>query len=279
MKKLHFGLIGHPLKQSISPFIHKHLFSLSHIDADYELLEIRPENLQQNINILSNLNGYNITTPHKENIIKYLDKTDEISRAIGAVNTVLNKEISCGYNTDIFGFEKALDLSGISCQKNIAILGCGGTARTVSYSALKTGCSVTYIVKEKSIEKAKRLVDELNITDAKICSKDEVCGEFDLIVNTTPVGMYPNNSLSADEALLKKCKSFFDVVYNPVNTASVKLAKEMGLKASGGLDMLVMQAVEAHKIWYGGEFLNEDIKTLILKCREKIEKDFGEKNE
>jgi len=279
MEKQRYALIGYPLIHSISPFIHKQLFSLSNIDAEYKLLQIEPEKLLENMNILNHLNGYNITIPHKIDIIHYLDKTDEMSKSIGAVNTVANNRQSCGYNTDIVGFKRAIEINGMSLKKRVAILGCGGTARTVSYAALKAGCSITYIIREKSFDKAKKLTRDLSVCDTEIFTMNQVQGEFDLLINTTPVGMYPDNSLSADERILEKCKSFFDVIYNPIETASVKLAEKMGIKSTGGLDMLVMQAVEAHKIWYSGEFSKDDIKNLTDRCKGIINKDFGDKYE
>ena len=130
-----FAVIGHPIGHTMSPFIHTRLFELSGVDAEYTKLDIAPENLEYEYkNTLSKLDGYNITIPHKQNIIPLINEIDSKAEMYGSVNTVANYNgIAKGYTTDPDGFLKALDASGIVLSGRVLILGCGGVARTMAY--------------------------------------------------------------------------------------------------------------------------------------------------
>ena len=138
METKKFAVIGHPIGHTMSPFIHTRLFELQGVKAEYTKLDIAPENLEYEFkNTLSKLDGFNITIPHKQAVIPFLDEIDAKAEMYGSVNTVSNKNgISKGYTTDPDGFLKALDAAGIMLNGRIVIIGCGGVARTMAYEVV-----------------------------------------------------------------------------------------------------------------------------------------------
>lgn len=275
MKK-HFALIGHPVAHSISPFIHQRLFELSKISAEYKLLDISPSEMSFYLPELKKLDGYNVTIPYKEKIIFFIDNLCSKSALYGCVNTVKNTDSSYGYNTDSYGFLQALNLKKIALNGNITILGCGGAARVFCFEAALAGCKVTLAVRQQSLVHATQLKSDVEkATRQTICvvSTDNIPSNTDLLINATPVGMYPNDEqipISAHK--LKNCKAIFDAVYNPVETLLIKTAKSNGSRVASGLPMLVFQAVQAHKIWTNSTFEKNDIQQLIEDANKVLRK-------
>lgn len=280
--KQKFAVIGHPIGHSMSPYIHKKLFELSNMDCDYCTVDIAPENLKTSVDELLALTGFNVTIPHKESIIPLLDNIDASAKLYNAVNCVKNENGKLyGCSTDAFGFSKALEAEGINLCGKVLILGCGGAAKTIAREAISFGCDITIAVLEKNLDNAKVFCNELcdagGTAGAEIISN--VNGEYDLLVNATPCGMYPNVDTMADINIecLKNCKTVFDIVYNPAETLLIKTAKEYGIKTIGGMAMLVWQAVKGHEFWYGGKFKNADIKQLITNANCEMARTFYEK--
>lgn len=274
-----FAVIGHPIGHTMSPFIHKRLFELSQTKGEYSVLDIAPEELGTKINILKELDGYNITIPHKQAIIPYLDKLDKKAELYGSVNTVKNVEISEGFTTDPDGFVLALKAAGIPLGGNVVILGSGGVARTFAYKAAIAGCNTTIAVRPDDLPAAAALAGEIkvNIHSAYISTSliSRLSGEFDLLVNATPVGMYPNtDAMAATPQILEKCENVFDAVYNPLNTKLLSTAKANGSKTLGGMSMLVWQAVRAHEIWDNVSYNPDDIAQLVEDSTKELEKKF-----
>lgn len=263
---LSFGLIGYPLGHSISPDIHKRLFSLSGIVADYNLFEIEPENFDSHIDFLRSLRGFNITIPHKRRILPYLDEIDARARRCGAVNTVKceNGKLS-GYNTDSEGFLRALESADITLRGQVLLCGAGGVARMMACEALERGCNLTIATRDGVGARAAKsdllqIFPDADISDGLL---SEVEGHFDLILNGTPSGMYPNiESCPLPSNVIQNADAVFDAVSNPCETNLVKTARASGAKAAGGLTMLVWQAVAAHEIWTGSHFDKKDIDLL-----------------
>ena len=277
MKKRNFAVIGHPIGHTMSPFIHKRLFELSHENGDYTVLDISPDELPVKIHALNELAGYNITIPNKQAIIPYLDTLDKKAALYGSVNTVKNGSVREGFTTDPDGFLKALEYANISFSGNICIIGCGGAARTFLYEAALAGCHVTLAARD--IKKANALAQEASgkipLADIKTSLISELDGEFDLLANATPVGMYPNiNNMPVSEKSLAKCKNVFDAVYNPLETVLIKKAKANGSNAVGGMSMLVWQAVVAHEIWDNSVYNIHDIYQLIEDSSTELKKIF-----
>lgn len=275
MKK--FGLIGYPLGHSMSPLIHRELFKINNIDASYELKEIDPAYLNQGLNELSDFDGFNVTIPHKIGVIPHLKALSERAELFGAVNTVVNESrVLSGHNTDCYGFLRALDMAGINLDGNVLVCGSGGVSRMFAFETVLAGADLTMAVRDADIKAGRQIVDEINEKlgkTAKLITLDEVEGEFDLIVNGTPVGMYPNTDacvLPAEK--VQKAKAVFDAVYNPLETKLICYAKEAGIKYSNGLPMLVWQAAVAQEIWLGVEFNNDQIKDVLKITEEELKK-------
>lgn len=272
-----FAVIGHPIGHTMSPFIHNRLFELSGIEAEYTKLDIAPENLADEYkNVLSKLDGYNITIPHKQNIIPLIDEIDEKAKMYGSVNTVANiNGVAKGYTTDPDGFLKALDAAGIVLDGRVVILGCGGVARTMAYEVVLKGLPLLFAVRKEDVEIAKSLCSEIENTvkGAKVsfCLIDELSGDIDVLVNATPLGMFPKVDVQpVSDLVINRCASVFDAVYNPLETVLIKKALANGAKAVGGMSMLVWQAVVAHEKWDGSVYDKDDIAKLCVDSAEEL---------
>lgn len=269
-----YTLIGYPLGHSMSPWIHERLFRLSGRQAEYTLTEIPPETLTEKISELKKLKGFNITIPYKTEIIPFLEKLDESAELYHSVNCVANGAAwSIGYNTDCAGFVRsAPPLNG-----KVLLIGCGGVGRMMAIEAVIRGADLT--ISEPNQEKAAALLQEIKILkpDAKVRLADASHLEevFDLIMNASPVGMFPNiQNCPVKDALIQKCSAVFDVIYNPTETLLMKKAKSFGKTAVGGSAMLVWQAVRAHEIWYNSRFQKQDIENLISEMNQEIDRLF-----
>ena len=271
MKDKDFALIGYPLGHSLSPQIHSELFKSADINADYKLIEIKPEKLNSSFEELKKLGGFNVTIPHKTNIIPLLDELSDKARLFGAVNTVEFKDgRAIGHNTDCIGFLRALESAGIELSGNVLICGCGGVSRMFAFESALKGCNITFGVRESSLEKCKKLCAEL---EEKLGAKSNIvfldnAGEgYDLIINGTPVGMFPKvESCPLERKTVESSKAVFDSIYNPNETVLLSYARQAGIKYQNGLSMLVWQAVAAEEIWNGVRFESEEIGRTIEKC-------------
>ncbi len=272
-----YGLIGHPLGHSMSPLIHKKLFALSGIeDLSYELIDIAPENLKASEGMLRELKGFNITIPHKREIIPIADKLGESAERYNSVNCIANSNgIMTGYNTDCDGFllsAEALPLGG-----KVLLIGCGGVGRMIAIEAALHGAELTIAILPENAKQAQLVMAEIlskcGGASVKICDISDIQGKFDLLINATPVGMYPNvDACAVSDEIIENCSSFFDVIYNPTETLLMKKARALGRIAVGGSAMLVYQAVKAHELWYGGKFSPEDISAIIKDVENEVDK-------
>lgn len=273
-----FALIGYPLGHSMSAVIHKELFSISGVNASYELKEVEPEKLGEMFSSeLSDLNGFNATIPHKINIIPYLDEVSFKAGLFGSVNTVDVKDDKItGHNTDCTGFLRALEMADISLSGKVLLCGAGGVARMIAFESILAGCDLTIAVREADVEAGNIIKQEIQDKlqkDCKVILLDEVEQGYDLIVNGTPVGMFPHvDACPLDEDIIKSAGAVFDVIYNPIETKFIKYAKEAGIKYSGGLSMLVWQAAVAEEIWNGVEFTYQDIEKVLEITKKELEK-------
>lgn len=272
-----YGLIGHPLGHSMSPLIHNKLFALSGIeDYSYELIDIAPEKLAESEDMLRELKGFNITIPHKTAIIPMTDKLGESAERYNSVNCVSNDNgVMTGYNTDCDGFLRSAELLPLGGK--VLLVGCGGVGRMIAIEAALHGAELTIAVLPDAVKTAQLVMAEIlskcGGASVKICLVSEIEGSFDLLVNATPVGMYPKiDAWPVSNEIIENCLSFFDVIYNPIETLLMKKARELGRTAIGGAAMLVYQAVKAHELWYGGEFSNEDISAIIKDVENEVEK-------
>ena len=227
-----YGLLGEHLPHSFSPQIH-----LALGNNDYHLFEITPENLEDFLNERK-FKGINVTIPYKKAVIPYLDVISPEAEKIGAVNTITARDGKLyGDNTDYFGFKYMVERSGIDIKgKKALVLGSGGASATVQAVLSDMGAESVGVVSRNG---------EINYTNIYNETDTEI------IVNTTPVGMYPDNMHSP--VVLEKfpnLKGVFDVVYNPLRTKIIMDAQNMGVPAVAGLPMLVAQAKKAHEIFF-----------------------------
>jgi len=275
-----FAVIGYPIGHTMSPFIHKRLFELSGMPADYDVIEISPGELESRIPTLKVLDGFNITIPHKTGIIPFLNSIDGTARLYGSVNTVRCNGEFKGYSTDGTGFLKALESGDVPLSGRIVIMGCGGVVRTIAFEAAKRGCDICFAVRDADLSACEVLKNEIFSfkpdSDIGITSLDGIKGEIDLLINGTPVGMYPSiNAMPMPGEALVNTKRIFDAVYNPEDTLFIKTAREMGVKTVGGMPMLVWQAAAAHEIWDGVSYNVEDINAIIREANKYMNESFG----
>ena len=271
MSTKHYAVIGHPIGHSMSPFIHKRLFDLAGVDAEYTKLDIAPEALAAEYErTLSKLDGFNVTIPHKQSVIPLLDSLDGKAEMYGSVNTVANKDGKhTGFTTDGDGFINAVEAAGIPLDGRIMILGCGGAARAIAFELALRGKPFEFAVRQESCGRAGLLCLDITrkIPEAEVSFGliNQIIGTVDVLINATPVGMYPNiDEQPIHNCAIGRCAAVFDAIYNPLETALVKRARANGAKAVGGMAMLVWQAVAAHKIWDGSTYDKNDIDRLCL---------------
>ncbi len=273
-----YGILGYPLGHSLSPQIHKRLFALSGIEAEYKIFEIPSEQLKAEYAMLKGTNGFNITIPHKIDIIDLCDKLDDTANRYTSVNCIDIKDGKVtGYNTDCVGFTLSIKAMGATLSGKTLMLGCGGVGRMIAIETVRSGGDITIAVREQGMETAKRMCEELKAfrpdVKADCCLLEDIKGDYSLTVNATPVGMYPKTEFSPiSETALNNftTKDFYDVIYNPLETKLMTMMREKGVNVSGGMDMLVWQAVAAHTIWDGSEYDEKDIKQLIEDMKELI---------
>ena len=244
-----FGIIGKPLGHSLSKVHFCGKFAAEHLDANYELFPIESiQELPQLIESYPNLRGFNVTIPYKQEVLSYLDEIDFAAKMIGAVNTVsvkrnLNgKTILKGYNTDAFGFEETLRSLEDRIHKSKAlVLGTGGAARAVRYVLRKWGIPFRSV--GRTFLKSDQLI--YGLITAPIME------EYKLIINTTPLGMYPSVNEAPDipYELLGPDHTLIDVIYNPEITRFLQHGIDAGATVANGKKMFILQAEAAWKIW------------------------------
>ena len=209
-----YTLIGCPLGHSMSPWIHARLFRLSGKTADYTLTEIPTPELAAKMPELRQMKGFNITIPHKVDIIPLLDALDETAERYQSVNCVRNADgKAVGYNTDCTGFLRSVE--GMQLGGKVLLIGSGGVGRMMATEAVLHGAELTIV--EKDIPRAEALAQELTRLGGSVRVREQAPEEpFDLLMNASPVGMYPKtNACPVDEAVIRRSAAVFDVIYNP----------------------------------------------------------------
>ena len=241
---MEYGLIGEHLSHSFSKLIHESIESYT-----YDLKELKKDEL---VSFLTerNFNAVNVTIPYKEAVISFLDEMDDAAKEIGAVNIIVNRNGKLiGYNSDVDGFIYLVNKSGIDVKnKNVLILGTGGAYKAIRYALNKLGA--------KSILVASRTKCAKYLSYSDIDKHQEI----EVVVNATPVGMYPHNEFGFDIFdSLKALEGYIDIIYNPINTKNVVEASNKNIKSIGGLYMLIYQAIKSIEI-----FLNKKIDDSVV---------------
>lgn len=260
------ALLGYPLGHTLSPRMHNAAFQELGLDWCYIPLEVRPGRLEGALKglVARGFRGANVTIPHKEKVLEFLDEASPAAQALGAVNTILVEgESLYGDNTDWIGFLRALDDAGQRYPSGQAlVLGAGGAARAVVYALAREGWEVAVLNRtperaEALVEALARAIPEADLRAGRLARrklKRELVAS-QLLVNATSVGMHPheNESPVPEDIAIPPNVAVFDLVYNPEETELLKRAREAGAKAIGGLGMLLHQGAEGFRLWTGRE--------------------------
>jgi shikimate dehydrogenase len=278
------GVIGNPLGHTISPAIFKAAFAAASIDATYEAWETPADVLEGRVNSLRGADflGANVTIPHKQAVIPFLDGTSDLAGKTGAVNTIVHGDGKLiGHNTDVAGFARSLreDAGCDAKGKRTVVLGSGGAARAVAVALIEAGASVIYVVarQPRKIDQMVVSLKPLTATGTTISwaywgdgSYLRAIKEADLIVNCTPLGAAGSEGAGQSPVaaqLIQAGTTVFDLVYNPAETPLVAAAKSRGAKAVSGMGMLVYQAAESFKLWTGQD---ADTKAMLDAARSAL---------
>ncbi len=256
------GIFGDPIEQSLSPYMHNAAFDAMGIGCVYVPFHVRSDAIEDALGAVKALDmrGVNLTIPHKELALEFLDEVDKEAADIGAVNTVVNKDGRLiGYNTDGRGYLESLKLETDFDPKgkSIVVVGAGGSARSISYTfALEGVSSVTLL--NRTVERAKALADEYSkkFPDVEFNSgtltECETYKDADLFVNTTSMGMLGKGGADApiDVSVISTSAIVSDIVFMPIDTPFIKAAEARGIKTHKGLGMLIHQGVLSFELWF-----------------------------
>ncbi len=272
-------VIGHPIEHSVSPVMHNAALKELSLDYIYLAFDVPPKDLEKAVLGFKkyDMKGINVTLPHKETIIQYLDQIEPLAEKIGAVNTIKNVNgILIGKNTDAYGAKKALIDAGCKTKgKKVLILGAGGAARAISF-VLSEEIDEIFVcnrTEKRAFKLAKELEDKMKIpATGKDLTKEtlkSLLNKVDILINTTPIGMYPNvNRSPISKELLNDHLFVYDIIYNPIQTQFLKDASDIGCKILNGINMFVNQGALAFEWW-------TDKKPNIILMKEKIIEQLG----
>ncbi|KUK27746.1 MAG: Shikimate dehydrogenase [Acetothermia bacterium 64_32] len=271
------GLIGDPVEHSLSPLLHSFLISRAGLNFCYLAFRVPRESLSGAILGMRALGirGLNVTIPHKEAVVPFLDRLSPEAEAVGAVNTIASQDGELvGYNTDIQGFLAPLLARGVSLAgKRAVVLGAGGGAAACAYALLREGAEVaiTSRTPERTLALARRLSRFGTVSAHPLEGLPVLLAEADLLVNATPVGMHPHpEGCPLPPELLREDLLVYDLVYNPTPTRLLREAAARGATAIGGLEMLVWQGAKALKLWTGHRFPPEAMKQAVSHLKEAL---------
>jgi len=260
-KTMIYGIFGYPVEHTFSPGMHNSAFKKLGMDACYVPFAVPPGNLENAVRAVVplGLRGLNVTVPHKERVLAYLDELSEEARLIGAVNTIeVRKGRLIGHNTDGRGFLRSLrEHGGMDPKgKKFLFIGSGGAARAVSFSLALAGAAVI-VFRDIDTRKASLLANDIlektGVPSMAIGQEmlPEYTADADCLINASPLGLRRTDPLPMPAELVRRKHLMCDLVYNPPETALLKMAKKRGAKRLSGLGMLLYQGVIAFEIWTG----------------------------
>lgn len=258
-----FAVIGDPLRQSVSDFMHEWIYEQLGLEAEYKKIKVPADGLERWVGLPSakKLDGFNVTIPHKSSIIPLLDEVNDRTAPIGAVNCIRRHEGKLtGYNTDWYGFVKSLEAANVDIAgKKVVVLGSGGAARAITFGLARAGAELTTVI-GRTPERTKELIHDMqdacedmelrgNAWDASAVDPIE---QAYCLVNCTPIGMKgKQNASPLDGDLLESIEVVVDTIFNPLNTRLLSEAVFSGCKTVSGLDMYLYQAMASVDIWFG----------------------------
>ena len=270
-----YAVIGDPIAHSLSPVFQNYFIEQRNIDAVYISLKITPDTLSGSLELLkNNFAGFNVTIPHKENIMEYLDEIDPLAAEYGAVNTVKVVDGKLiGYNTDGVGFTRSIENANISPEeKKVLLLGAGGAAKVIASEIIKLGGNLT--IANRNIERGMQLGNQLEKsynTPINIMIPEELVAPFDIIINSTSVGMYPDiDELPVCPDILQNTELVYDVIYNPFETKLLKLGGKFGAKTINGLPMLIYQGLKSFEIWTGERATRDEEERIYKRLQNTL---------
>ena len=273
MKKK-FGIIGNPIKHSLSPVLHEYWFKKYNIDADYSIIEASDKDLPQIIEKVKQgyFSGINVTLPFKQKIINHVDKVVNDAELTGSVNTIFldSDKTTIGENTDVYGLQAAyLKEIDNSPNKKALVIGAGGVSPSVILSIKKSGISsisITNRTNEKCIflKKKFNFLNIISWSDLKSQIKN-----FDLIINATSLGLKNSDDFNFNFSNTKNETIYIDTIYNPLETKTFKYLKEEGRRVFNGLDMFIYQGQKSFYLWnkINPEIDDELVELLNLKLK------------
>lgn len=266
-----YGVVGYPISRSLSPIMHNAAFSVRGLNAVYMAFETRDlKGCVRGIRALG-IRGMSVTIPHKSAVITLLDEVDGLAGKIGAVNTIVNHDGRfVGYNTDAFGalraLEEKIELSG----KNCLIIGAGGAARAIGFILKQSGVRLN--ITNRTVRRGEELASSLGCPFVPLREVEGI--QVDLLIQTTPVGMYPHiDRCLVQEYILEEGVVVMDIIYNPLETRLLKMAKACGCVTISGLKMFINQGAEQFRLWTGinppVNAMSHAVKEALLKRDER----------
>lgn len=262
------GIVGHPIKQSFSPKMHNLTFQQLGLNYIYLPFDVPTSNLLDSLKSMSvlGIRGLNVTIPHKEKIMQYMDHVSEEASMVGAVNTVVNEGSQLfGYNTDVNGIIESLNPYKDEIVKStVTVIGSGGAARSVLYSLIRHFKVEKINIVNRTEERSESIKDYFkdkmrfdNIETFELMPKEnlDVYKSSKLIINTTSVGMFPNTDDSPTDLAdsFNSSQIVFDLIYNPIRTKFLDLADKQGATIINGLKMFVVQGARSFELWTGNK--------------------------
>ena len=272
------GLFGHPVEHTLSPLFMNFIFNRLNLNSRYIAFDIKQENIKDALHSLRILGfkGVNVTIPYKQSVFKSIESLSDDAMLIGAVNCIVNKNgLLYGHNTDHLGFIKPLEDRDLKIRDDSAIIiGCGGAARSVLYALMKKGINRVYLINrtEKNADnfilwsKETLQFKEIAYIGAKNALSQGIVNDTALIINTTPVGMFPDikNNPLPEGITFKSGHTVYDLIYNPEKTAILKKAEKHGAQAINGFEMLILQGLYSCGLWF------PDKKEQIFSIQRKV---------
>jgi shikimate dehydrogenase len=273
-----FGIIGHPVGHSLSPLMHNTAFEALGIRASMSAFDIEPQSLKEAIQGFATMEfgGINVTIPHKETIVQYLDEIDEEASIIGAVNTVKFRDgKSSGHNTDAHGFLKTLEPFRSSIEGGkFVVLGAGGAARAVVFVLLKYFRTNQIVIASRSQTRANDLMEHFKGSgQSKLTPFDLRDPQFarvfeisDVVINATPAGMYPSTmELPLPNPPFKASQKVVDLIYRPLRTLFLQRAEQAGAQIISGLEMFLHQGARAFQLWTGQQMDTHLVRNVLIR--------------
>jgi shikimate dehydrogenase len=248
-----YAVIGDPIAHSMSPFMHDTWFREHGIDAAYIPLHVKPETLDRSVDAMKllGISGLNVTLPHKQKVIPYLDGLDETASTMNAVNTIVREGTAyIGHNTDGDGFVRSLTDRKVGPDSKTLLIGAGGAARGIVFAMKRAGFADITIC-NRTYQKARELATETGSDAKELSEVEETLSEFEVIIQTTSLGLSKDDSLPISLKHLNPDSFVADIIYNPLKTPFLLQAEEKGCHIMNGVGMFVYQGAIAFEKWTG----------------------------